>query len=72
MMPSPAYWLTVPSQRCTAALAITKKRSMSACHSSGSTSDAISIEPFMSTKSTVTCLRSPSIAARCTRMRSAR
>ena len=36
-MPSPVYWLTVPSKRCTPSARIWKKRSRIRCHSSGST-----------------------------------
>jgi hypothetical protein len=62
MIPSPVYWFTVPSKRCTPSVRIWKKRSRSRCHSSASTCSAISIEPFTSAKRTVTCLRSPSSA----------
>ena len=38
-----------------------KKRCMICDHASGSSCSASSLEPFTSTKRTVTCLRSPSI-----------
>src|SRR5438094_404538 len=63
MIPSPVYWFTVPSKRCTPSARIVKKRSRIRCHSSGSTCSASSIEPFTSAKRTVTCFRSPSRAA---------
>src|SRR4029077_4120437 len=72
MIPSPVYWLTVPSKRCTPSERVAKKRSMILCHSSGSTCSARSIEPFTSAKRTVTCLRSPSRALRDVRIFSAR
>src|SRR5207245_134729 len=72
MMPSPVYWFTVPSKRCTPSVSSWKKRSMIRCHSSGSSCSASSIEPFTSAKSTVTCLRSPSSAWRARRIFSAR
>src|SRR5439155_9713543 len=72
MMPSPVYWFTVPSKRCTPSVSSWKKRSMIRCHSSGSSCSASSIEPFTSAKSTVTCLRSPSSAPRARRIFSAR
>ena len=37
MMPSPVYWLTVPSKRCTPSARMWKKRSRIRCHSSAST-----------------------------------
>ncbi len=72
MMPSPVYWLMVPSKRCTPSARMVKKRSRMPCHVSGSTRPASSIEPCTSANSTVTCLRSPSSALRSVRMRSAR
>src|SRR5262245_4863901 len=49
-----------------------KKRCMICDHASGSSCSASFIEPFTSTKRTVTCLRSPSIAAFAWRIFSAR
>src|SRR5262249_54647297 len=72
MMPSPVYWLIVPSKRCTPSERIAKKRSMIRCHSSGSIDSERSIEPFTSANSTVTCLRSPSRALLDVRIFSAR
>src|SRR5262245_43630816 len=72
MIPSPVYWLIVPSKRCTPSERIAKKRSMILCHSSGSTCSERSIDPFTSAKSTVTCLRSPSRALRVVRIFSTR
>src|SRR5262249_12542575 len=72
MIPSPVYWLIVPSKRWTPGERIAKKRSMILCHSSGSSCSARSIEPFTSAKSTVTCFRSPSRALRDVRIFSAR
>src|SRR6202158_6000532 len=62
MMPSPVYWLTVPSKRCTPSVRMAKKRSRIVCHASGSSCSASSIDPFTSANNTVTCLRSPSNA----------
>ena len=62
MMPSPVYWLTVPSKRCTPSVRISKKRSRMRCHSSAPSCSASSIEPLTSANKTVTCLRSPSSA----------
>jgi predicted ATPase len=72
MMPSPITWLTVPSYRCTASIISSRTRSMTGPISSGSRSPTASIMPWMSAKSTVTCLRSPSSASRESRMRWAR
>jgi hypothetical protein len=55
MIPSPVYWLIVPSKRWTPPDRIAKKRSMILCHSSGSTCSERSIDPFTSAKRTVTC-----------------
>ena len=49
-----------------------KKRCMNCDHASGSSCSANSIEPAMSTKRTVTCLRSPSTVAFAWRIFSAR
>src|SRR5262249_36758936 len=49
-----------------------KKRCMICDHASGSSCSASFIEPFTSTKRTVTCLRSPSIASFAWRIFSAR
>jgi len=62
MIPSPVYWFTVPSKRCTPSARIWKKRSRMWCQSSGSTDSASSSELFTSAKRMVTCLRSPSRA----------
>ena len=47
-MPSPVYWLTVPSNRWTPSVRISKKPFRIRCHSSGSTCSASSIEPLTS------------------------
>src|SRR3984893_2578510 len=62
MMPSPITWLTVPSYRCTASINRSRTGSRILRASSGSRSSSSSIEPLRSAKSTVTCLRSPSMA----------
>jgi hypothetical protein len=72
MIPSPVYWLTVPSKRWTPSVRIAKKRSMISCQVSGSRSSLSSMELVTSAKSTVTCLRSPSSAEREVRIFSAR
>src|SRR5262245_11467392 len=72
MMPSPVYWLTVPSKRWIPSERIAKKRSNIRCHSSGSTRSARSIEACTTAKSTVTCVRSPSRALRDVRILSTR
>ncbi len=72
MIPSPITWLTVPSYRCTASIMCVEHGSRSLPASSGSRSASSSIEPFRSAKRTVTCLRSPSSAAREVRIFSAR
>ena len=72
MMPSPVNLSTVPSNWWTPSQRIAKKRSMICRHSSGSLPSASSIEPITSANSTVTCLRSPSIATAAARIFSAR
>ena len=72
MIPSPRNWFTVPSYRCTSASISSKARVMRAWTSSGSRREAIEVKPETSTKSTVTCLRSPSSALLDVRILSAR
>ena len=72
MMPSPVNWLTVPSKRWIASSRCWKQPSITPCRSSGSRRAESSVKPAQSTKTTVTCLRSPSMALREVRIRSAR
>ena len=69
MMPSPVYWFTVPSKACTASVRRPKKASSSWCQSSSPSVVDSSTESTMSTKSTVTGLRSPAMALAFSRMR---
>ena len=70
--PSPRNWLTVPSYAWTEARMISKHRSMISWTASGSSRDASEVKPEISVNSTVTCLRSPSMAPAETRIFSAR
>jgi len=72
MQPSPRNWFTVPSCWCTAARMTSNIRSMIPCTSSGSSRSDIAVNPDTSVNSTVTCLRSPVIAAFEVRIFSAR
>ena len=58
MIPSPVYWLIVPSKRCTSAVISSKQRLMMRWTSSGSSFSASVVKPATSPKSTVTWRRS--------------